>query len=139
MRHVTTAVMAAALLILAACGQSESDKAKDQVCDARSDLSKQVNELKGLTLTTATVDGIKANVKAIQDDLTKIKDAQGKLNEDRKSQVLDATNKFESQATAILTSLDGSTSLGQAATQLKSAGQQLTASYQQTFAKIDCG
>ena len=80
-------LLAAAVVGLTACGQSSQDKAKSQVCDARADISKQVNELKGLTLSTATVDGVKKNVQAIQDDLGKIKDAQGNLNADRKKQV----------------------------------------------------
>ena len=36
----------AATLGVAACGESKQDKAGNQVCSARSDLQKQVNELK---------------------------------------------------------------------------------------------
>jgi Tfp pilus assembly protein PilP len=131
-------LLAAAAVGLTACGQSSQDKAKSQVCDARSDISKNVNELKGLTLTTATVDGVKQNVKAIQDDLGKIKDAQGNLNADRKKQVQAANEAFTQQVKSIASSVGQSLSLTDAGTQLKTAASQLATSYQQTLGKIDC-
>ena len=42
-----------AALALGACGESKEDKAKSTVCDARADIGKQVDKLKGLTITTA--------------------------------------------------------------------------------------
>ena len=131
-------LLAAAAVALTACGQSSQDKAKSQVCDARSDISKNVNELKGLTLTTATVDGVKQNVKAIQDDLGEIKDAQGNLNADRKKQVQAANEAFTQQVKSIASSVGQSLSLTDAGTQLKTAASQLATSYQQTLGKIDC-
>jgi Tfp pilus assembly protein PilP len=131
-------LLTAAAVGLTACGQSSQDKAKSQVCDARSDISKQVNELKGLTLATATVDGVKTNVQAIQDDLGKIKDAQGDLNADRKKQVQAANEAFTQQVKSIASSVGQSLSLSNAGTQLQTAVSQLAASYQQTLAKIDC-
>jgi len=107
-------------------------------CDARADISKQVNELKGLTLSTATVDGVKKNVQAIQDDLGKIKDAQGNLNADRKKQVQGANEAFTQQVKSIASSVGKSLSLSNAGTQLQTAVSQLAASYQQTLAKVDC-
>jgi len=131
-------LLAAAAVGLTACGQSSQDKAKSQVCDARADISKQVNELKGLTLSTATVDGVKKNVQAIQDDLGKIKDAQGNLNADRKKQVQGANEAFTQQVKSIASSVGKSLSLSNAGTQLQTAVSQLAASYQQTLAKVDC-
>ena len=129
---------AAAAVGLTACGQSSEDKAKSQVCNARSDISKQVNELSSLTLTTATVNGVKDNVKAIQDDLGKIKNAQGNLNADRKKQVQAANEAFTQQVKSIASSVGSSLSLSDAGTQLKTAASQLAASYKQTLGKIDC-
>ena len=131
-------LFAAAAVGLTACGQSSEDKAKSQVCDARSDISKNVNELKGLTLTTATVDGVKQNVKAIQDDLGKIKDAQGDLKGARKQQVQAANQAFSEQVKSIVSSVTTNLSLSGAGTQLKSAATQLASSYKQTLGKIDC-
>ena len=133
-------LLAAAVAGLAACGgQSKADKAKSQVCDARADISKQVNELKGLTLATATVDGVKQNVQAIQDDLGKIKDAQSDLNAERKQQVQTANQAFTQQVKSIASSVGKSLSLSEAGTQLKTAASQLATSYEQTLGKIDCG
>ena len=55
-------LLVAGLLVIAAlaagCGESDAEKAQNQVCDARDDLNKQVNELAGLTPATATTEGV---------------------------------------------------------------------------------
>jgi chromosome segregation ATPase len=130
------AVLAA--LGLGACGESTQDKAKSTVCDARADISKQVDQLKGLTVSTATVDGVQSSLKAINSDLSKIKDAQGDLSGSRRQQVQDATKTFTSQLQSIAGSVGRSTSLSEAKAQLTSALQQLGDAYKQSFAKVDC-
>ena len=75
------------LLALAACGESDEEKAKGDVCDARDDIQKQVKDLQNLTLGTATLDQIRSNLTAIQDDVKKIADAQGNLSESDREQV----------------------------------------------------
>jgi Tfp pilus assembly protein PilP len=137
-KHSIIPVLAAAGLALAACGQSADDKAQAQVCDARADIQKQVDQLRGLTITTATVDGVKSNLNAIKADLGKIKDAQGQLSDQRKQQVQAANKAFEDQVTTIVGSVGRSTSVTQAATQAKSAMNELADSYQQTLGRIDC-
>ena len=133
-------ILMAAALIAAACGgQSQADKAKSQVCDARADIRKQVDELKGLTLATATVDGVKGNLTAIRNDLGKIKDAQGNLNSERKQQVQDANQQFGDQVRSIAQNVGSNLSLKDAGTQIKQAGTQLADSYEQTLGKVDCG
>jgi uncharacterized protein YjbJ (UPF0337 family) len=130
------AVLAA--LGLGACGESKQDKAKTTVCDARADISKQVDQLKGLTVSTVTVDGVQNSLKAISSDLSKIKDAQGDLSGDRRQQVEDATKTFTSQVQSIAGSVGKSTSLSDAKAQLSNALQQLAAAYKQSFARVDC-
>jgi hypothetical protein len=127
-----------AALGLGACGESKQDKAKSTVCDARANISKQVDQLKGLTVSTVTVDGVQNSLKAINSDLSKIKDAQGDLSGDRRQQVQNATKTFTSQVTSIAGSVGKSTSLSEAKTQLTSALQQLGDAYKQSFAKVDC-
>ena len=90
-----------ACLAVGACGESKQDKAKSTVCDARADISKQVDQLKGLTVSTVTIDGVQSSLKAISSDLSKIKDAQGDLSGDRRQQVQDATKTFTSQVQSI--------------------------------------
>ena len=135
------ALLLTALLVtlgLGACGESKQDKAKSTVCDARADISKQVDKLKGLTVSTVTVDGVQSSLKAISSDLSKIKDAQGDLSGDRRTQVQDATKTFTAQVQSIAGSVGKSTSLSEAKAQLTSALQQLGDAYKQSFARVDC-
>ena len=132
------------LLLLAAgtavgCGESDEEKAQNDVCDARADLQMRVNNLAGLTLSTATVEGVQDDLNGIEDDLNKIKDAQGELNEERKQEVESATKEFTSQIEAIANGLTSNLSLGEAEAELRNAAQQLASSYRQTLAKVDCG
>ena len=123
---------------VAACGESKQDKAKSQVCDARDDIAKQVDTLKGLTVSTATTDQVRTSLTAISDAVKKIANAQGDLSGERKAQVQQANETFTSQVKDIATSLGTSTSLSDAASKLSAALDQLASSYQQTFAKISC-
>jgi membrane peptidoglycan carboxypeptidase len=127
-----------AAFALGACGESKQDKAKNTVCSARADIGKQVDQLKGLTISTATADTVQKSVQAIRSDLSKIKDAQGDLSDERRQQVQAANKAFTSQMQSIVKSLGSSTSLSDAKSQLTSATQQLATAYQQSFARIDC-
>jgi hypothetical protein len=139
MKTITYLLLALlAALALGACGESKQDKAKSTVCDARANISEQVDQLKGLTASTVTVDGVQKSLKAITSDLSKIKDAQGDLSGDRRQQVQDATKTFTAQVQSIAGSVVKSTSLSDAKTQLTGALQQLGSAYKQSFAKVDC-
>jgi uncharacterized membrane-anchored protein YjiN (DUF445 family) len=131
-------VAAGLLLALAACGESDEEKAKSDVCDARADIQKQVDDLKGLTLGTATLDQIRSNLTAIQDDVKKIADAQGKLSESDKTKVEKANEAFKSKLQGLAGEVGRSLSLEDAAGQLKSAFADLASTYQQAFAPVDC-
>ena len=136
-------LLVAGLLLIAAtafgCGESDAEKAQTQVCDARADLKKQVDELAALTPATATVDGVKANLDAIENDLNQMKDAQGDLSDERKQQVESATQAFAAEVETVGADLRSDLSLSGAQAKLQAAGQQLASSYQQAFAKVDCG
>jgi hypothetical protein len=131
--------VALAAVALAACGgDSKADQAKSQVCDARADISKQVDALKGMTISSATLSQVQDNLNAIGEDLSKIKNARNDLDDDRKSQVDEANKNFESQVRSTFSDIGKTTSLSDAKTQLQQAFQGLASSYEQTFAKIDC-
>ena len=138
MRRLALISVAVAGLIPLACGESDEDKAKSQVCDARAGIEKQVDTLTGLTITTASVDQIQQSLKAIGDDLKDIADAQGDLSSDRKQQVETATQEFGSQVTTtgqqVVSGLGG----GDAKAQAESALADLAASYKKALAPIDC-
>ena len=136
-------LLVAGLLLIAGaavgCGESDEEKAQTQVCDARADLKKQVDDLAGLTVGTATVDGVKEDLNAVEEDLNQIKDAQGDLSEERKQEVESATKEFTSEVETVANGLTSDLSLSGAQAKLETAGKQLASSYQQTFAQIDCG
>ena len=92
-----------------------------------------------MTLSTATTSEIRESLTTIGNDLTKIKDAQGELDGQRKSQVQQANQAFESQLKSIRSTLGSTTSLSDAEAQLSQAFQQLASAYEDTFSKIDCG
>ena len=123
---------------LVACGESTQEKAKAEVCSARADISKQVNTLTGLTVSTISPTEVKTGVEAIANDLTKIKKAQGNLAPARKEQVETATHTFETQLSSILTGITSNLSLSNAETQFKSAVTQLGTSFRQSLAPINC-
>jgi hypothetical protein len=133
---------ASGALALGGCGGSSSsskqDDAKAQVCDARADISKQVDTLKGMTVSAATLDQIQTSLKAIDSDLKKIAGAAGDLKGDDKSQLQQANKDFITQINNIASSLVKSTSLSQAQSQATDALNQLSDAYKQTFAKFSC-
>ena len=127
-----------AMLFLAACGESKSEKAMADVCDARDDIATQVDHLKGLTLTTATGDEVRSGVQAIQDDLAKIRDARGDLTEEQRKDVEAANDAFAGTVRSLAGDIGSSVSLADAATRIKSAFGDLASSYDSTFGELDC-
>jgi hypothetical protein len=128
----------AGALGLCSCGESSQEKAKAQVCEARSDISKQVKTLSELTLSVSAPSEAKTGLEAIAKDLTKIKDAQPDLEPARKEQVQAATHTFETQVSSILSELVSKPSLGKLETQLKSSLTQLAGSYEKALAPLNC-
>ena len=128
-----------ALAVSACGGDSAEEKAQASVCDARDGISKQVESLRGLTLSTATTNEIRDSLSAIRGDLAKIKSAQADLSDERRDQVQDANQAFETEVRGIVSSLGTSTSLSDAQAKLDDALDQLATTYRDTYAKIDCG
>jgi Asp-tRNA(Asn)/Glu-tRNA(Gln) amidotransferase C subunit len=135
--------IAVALLLMAAaaaigCGESDEEKAQNQVCDARADIEKRVNSLADLTLSTATVGRMQDDLEGIQDDVEKIADAQADLSDERRQEVESANKEFSAHVESIASDLRRDLSLSGAEAKLRNAAQQLAASYRQTFKKVDC-
>lgn len=138
-RLLLASVLALALSVSACGGQSAQDKAQSNVCSARADIKKQVDALKSTTLTSASIDGIKANLTAIQKDVQQIADAQGNLSSDRKQQVQKANEAFKSQVSGVARAVvSGAVSGGSGQDQIKAAVQALASSYQSALAPIKC-
>jgi len=127
----------AAVLAVAACGESDQEKAQSEVCDARADIQQQVGDLKGMTLSTVSPDKIQDGLNSIGDDLQNIKDAQGDLDDKRKQQVQSAVQSFESEVKSIAGDLRSLT-LSNAESQLKSATTNLESGFRKAFQPVDC-
>jgi hypothetical protein len=125
-------------LLLAGCGESSEEKAKAQVCSARSDIQKQVKTLSELTLSTSILSQAKDGLEAIAGDLTKIKEAQPNLEPARKQQVEAATHTFESQVSSIITGFVTNPSLSSVEKQLKSSLTQYAKSFEKVLVPINC-
>jgi hypothetical protein len=136
-----TAVVVAALAV-AGCGGGDSaaeKTAQQQVCDARADISRQVDGLRQMTPSTVTTDAVRGNLQAIRDNLRKIRDAQPALNDDRRADITAANEAFTSQIRSVATTIVRSTSVEEARTQLQSAADELRAAYRSTLGTVDCG
>jgi hypothetical protein len=138
MRIASALAVVMLAVALGACGESSEEKAQATVCDARADIGKQVDELKSLTAATVTTDAVTQNVDAIKNDLKDISDAQSELSSDRRSEVEAANEAFASSVEAIAREAVSSLSASDAKAALATALQQLAASYEKTFAPLDC-
>jgi uncharacterized protein YgfB (UPF0149 family) len=139
-------IIVVAVLILAGIGvyllvgrDSKSEKAMAQVCDARSDIAKQVDGLKGLTLSSATTSQVSDSLQAIRSDLSTIASARADLADDNREQVQAANTAFVNTVRETVATVARTVSVEDAVTQLQSAVSKLAASYQDTYGKIDCG
>jgi hypothetical protein len=132
-------IVAAALTgVAAGCGKSDEEKATDQACDARDDIAKQVKELQGLTLTTATTSQVSEHLKAIRDDLVKITDSQADLSDERRAELEQANDAFGTALRETAATVGTTTSVEDAKTKLETAFDKLAASYRGAFAGVDC-
>ena len=125
-------------LAAAGCGESKDDKAMAQVCSAREDMTKQVDDLKSMTITTATANQVTDALQAIQNDLKKIGNARKDLSDENRQQIDQANQQFSSSVRKTFADVGTQTSLQNAATQLQAAFQDLADSYRNTFGQISC-
>ena len=116
MRIAICVVAAVAIaLVVGACGESSEEKAQSSVCDARDDMTKQVDDLKALTPATVTTDAVTQSLDAIKNDLKDISGAQSEAwSSDRRSQVESANKAFASSIQSIASQLGTSLSASDA-------------------------
>jgi len=108
------------------------------VCNARADISAQVDELKGLTAATVTKDGVTQSLETIKKSLSDISSAQSQLSSDRRSEAEAATKTFTSSVQGIKSQFLDSLSASDAKTALVGALQQLASSFQTAFQPLNC-
>ena len=125
--------------MLTACGESEEEKAQNEVCDARGDIQRRVDDLADLTITTASIEQVTNNLAAIRDDLEKIADEQGDLEPERRQEVEEAGKRFRSQLQATAQDVaSGAASGEEAGAQVGSALDELAKAFREAYAPLDC-
>jgi len=144
-RSLSVALALLAPAALLGCGESAQEKAKAQVCSARSEISKQVEKLEGLKLSTNAPTEVKDSFEAISKSLSQIRSAQPNLEPARRAQVEAANAAFTTQLTSIANSVTtklGSASplslLSSAEPALKTAATQLGEAYKRALGPIPC-
>jgi hypothetical protein len=134
---VLAAVVAAAVLV--ACGESDEEKAQNAVCDARADIEKRLDDLAGLTITSASIDQVTNNLEGIRDDLQTIADEQGDLEPERRQEVEQAGQQFRSELQKTAGDVvSGATSGEEAGASLKSSLEKLGQSFRTAYQPVDC-
>jgi hypothetical protein len=125
-------------LAFAGCGESKEEKAKKTVCSAKADIKAKAEHLKTITPSSTAISEVESDLKAIGNDLTKIKDAQPDLSPARKQEVEKATQEFTAFAGANLSSILSGLTKGEVTPQLKAAFEKLLTGYQQALGPIKC-
>lgn len=131
-------VVVLALVVYFVTRTSPEEKALQAVCTARQDISKRVDSLAQTTLANFTLEGFKADLNGIKNDVQIIQENEAKLKPNRKQQIQQANQEFKSEVSSILSQLGRSLSLENAKDKLETAGTDLVASYQRTLALADC-
>ena len=135
---VVAALLGSATLLVA-CGESEEEKAQNEVCDARADIERRVDDLAGLTLTTASIEQVTNNLEAIRDDLETIAAEQGDLEPERRQEVEQAGQRFRSQLETAARDVVSGTASGEAAAgRAASALDELAQSFREAYGPVDC-
>jgi chromosome segregation ATPase len=134
------AILAALLAALpVACGESDEEKAQNRVCDARADIQERVDELAGLTITTASIEQVTNNLKAIRDDLEKIAAEREDLAPEQRREVEQAAERFRSELESTARDVvSGAASGEEAGARVGSALDELAKSFREAYGPVDC-
>lgn len=136
---LTAALLSVLALGVSACGESEAEKAKAQVCKARTEINKSVESLQSLPLSTSALTTAKTDFESILKELNSIKEAEPKLDSSIKAQVESAQSQFKTEVTKLAGEAiaNGASSSNLGAT-LKSSVTKLVDSYKATINSISC-
>lgn len=122
-----------------ACGESEEEKAQNRVCDAHADIQKRVDDLAALTITSASIDDVTSNLKAIRTDLEKIAAERKDLAPEQRQEVEQAAKSFRSELEAAAKDVvSGAASGEQAGARIGSALDQLAKSFRKAYGPVSC-
>jgi hypothetical protein len=138
MNRILTILIASAAL-LAACGESEEEKAQNAVCDARADIERRVDDLASLTPTSVSIDRVTNNLEAIGNDLEKIAAERDDLSSEQRSAVDQAGRQFRSEVEATARDfVSGAASGEEAGERIGAALDDLAESFRSAYGPVDC-
>ncbi len=140
-RLVLVLAAAPCALLLAGCGESESEKfekAKAEVCKSRSAIERQVESLKSLPLSVGSITTAKTGLETIEQEMKKIKEQAPKLKPETKTQVEKSTAEFTSEVTKIAETLGTSLTPSNVVKQVEAATKKLLTSYEATLKTLSC-
>jgi len=140
-RLVLVLAAAPCALLLAGCGESESEKfekAKAEVCKSRSAIEQQVESLKSLPLSVGSVTSAQKSLEVIEQELKKIKEEAPKLKPETKTQVEKSTSEFTSEVTKIAETLGTTLTPSNVVKQVEAATKKLLTSYEATLKTLSC-
>jgi hypothetical protein len=139
-RKLTIAILAGLLAALVvACGESDEEKAQNSVCDSRADIQERVADLAALTITSASIDEVTSNLRAIRDDLEKIAAEREDLAPEQRQEVEQAAKSFRSELeTAAKDVVSGAASGEEAGARVGSALDELAKSFRRAYGPLDC-
>jgi len=132
------ALVAACALVVAGCGKSKEDKAQTAVCNARADIQKQVDTLTSMSAGTVSITQVEDALKAIQNDLSTIKNEQPNLKPARQQQVQQAVSTFGAEVATAAKEALSSLNADKLKANVKTAAQTLASGVKQALGPIDC-
>jgi hypothetical protein len=142
-RSACIATLSVLTLGLAACGESSEEKATKQVCAATSEISKQIQKLQTLPISSSLPTEIKTSAETIDKSVGEIKSAAPNLETARKEEFDTATNTFKLElasliATTVSSAAKGEAALTSAEPKIKTSLNTLASDYKQAFQALKC-
>jgi hypothetical protein len=139
MRALALTVVAACAFALGACGESEAEKAKAQVCKSKTEINKQIETLKNLPVSSGALETASNSFQAILKELDKMKEAAPKLESSLKAPVEQAQASFKNEVAKLtVEAIKGGVSSGNLQATLKTSVEKLLTSYKTSIETIPC-
>lgn len=139
MRALVLSVAAGCAFALGACGESEAEKAKAQVCKSKTEINKQIETLKNLPVSSSALETANNSFQAILAELGKMKEAAPKLESSLKAPVEQAQASFKSEVGKLtVEAIKGGVSSGNLQATLKKSIEKLLTSYKTSIETIPC-
>ena len=144
-RLLALALLFISALGLAGCGESSAEKAAKQVCTATSEITKQIEKVKALPISSNFPSEAKASFSAMDKAVGEIKDAAPKLETARKEEFEAATRAFGIELARIAASVASAATssnleaaLKSVEPQIKAALNTLSTDYRKAFEALKC-